>query len=435
MHSIRLNAQPSRSEAKLAADCYNNAYYNNYASGKAFYYHDVYRNDPLSFWTLAEAIETMIDAAVISKDNGLRNAVSDLFYGFVDLHGSNWSNNIYNDDLIWGALMGARAYLMHGDSYMKDIAKFNFDLVWDRGWDNTIDGGIWWTTNRQTKNACVNAPAALTAMFLFYITGESHYKTKAENIISWMNDKLYENGKINGAINRNFVITEGPRTYTQGTYIGACNELFAITDNNSYLSNSIEAMNFTRNQMCNSNGLLPDEYDTFDCQAFKGIFARWACKFVADRGLAGTYGAWLNYNAQQAWDNRNSSGLMWGQWWHRAPDAYLNAWESSSGVAIMNNVHLFNDLKSTGISSMLEKSGDYNIGFSVLPNPANEYFIVDMGMELGNINVMDMSGKIVLTKAEVSGETEVNINRLERGIYFVVMEKHNQVRTEKLIVE
>jgi predicted alpha-1,6-mannanase (GH76 family) len=429
-----LNAQLSRSEAKLAADCYNNAFFNNYAAGKAFYYHDVYKNDPLSFWTQAEAIETMIDAAVINDDAGLKNSVSELFYGFVDLHGSDWSGNIYNDDLIWGVIMAARAYLMHGDSYMKDVAIYNFDLAWNRGWDNTIDGGIWWTTNMQTKNACVNAPAAIAAMFLYYITGDVSYKTKAEDVINWMNDKLYVDGKINGAINRNYAITEGPRTYTQGTYIGACNELYQVTNNYSYYSDALETMNFTRNQMCNGNGLLPDEYDTFDCQAFKGIFARWACKYVADHDLAETFGAWLNYNAQKAWNNRNVNGLMWGQWWHPAPDGYLNAWEATSGVSIMNNVFLFNDLIATGVFKSPDEELSNSFNFSISPNPASDLIIVYMNDEAGKLTIYDSSGKIVLTQNEIKNNSKVVVERLNAGVYFAVMEMEGGVEREKLII-
>jgi hypothetical protein len=92
--------------------------------------------------------------------------------------------------------------------------------------------------------------------------------------------------------------------------------------------------------MCNASGLLPDEYDTDDCQGFKAIFARWACRFVHDQGLQSTYSAWLNYNANQAWTYRNSSGLMWGQWWHRTPDSYVNSFETTCGVAMMNGVWL-----------------------------------------------------------------------------------------------
>jgi hypothetical protein len=93
--------------------------------------------------------------------------------------------------------------------------------------------------------------------------------------------------------------------------------------------------------MCNAQGLLPDEYDTDDCQGFKAIFARWACKFVHDQGYQSTYSSWLNYNAAQAWAYRNSNGLMWGQWWHRTPDNYVNSFETTCGVAMMNGVWLF----------------------------------------------------------------------------------------------
>ncbi|MFY0252885.1 glycoside hydrolase family 76 protein [Chitinophaga sp. 30R24] len=345
---ITANAvQPVKSEALLAMQCYNNAFYHQYGtygpSYKAYYYSDVTQSGRMDFWRQAEAIETLIDAYTISNDTDLKNKMVYLYNGMRDAYGLLWSSNSYNDDVIWGALMCIRAFQITNDGGMKDMAKNNFDMVWSRAWDTNLGGGLWWTTTNNTKNACVNAPAAICAMYLYQATGDASYKTKAQQIVDWMVSKLYDasTGEVKGAMNAAGAITEGARTYTQGTFIGACSLLHIAYPGGNYKNMGAKAMDYTKNVMCNPDGLLPDEYDTDDCQGFKAIFARWACRFVHDQSYQSTYAAWLNYNAAQAWGYRNSNGLMWGQWWHRTPDNYVNSFETTCGIAMMNGVWLF----------------------------------------------------------------------------------------------
>lgn len=342
-----VNAVPAKSEALLAIQCYNNAFYHEYgtygSSLKAYYYSNVNHNGRTDFWKSAEAIETLIDAYIVNNDADLKNKIVYLYNGMRDAYGLLWTSNIYNDDVIWGALMCIRAFQLTNDGGMKDMAKNNFDLVWSRGWDNNLGGGIWWTTDNNTKNACVNAPAAICAMYLYQATGDVTYRDKAKMITDWMVTKLYapSTGEVRGAINAAGNITEGARTYTQGTFIGACNMLHPLYPSGNYKTMGAKAMDYTKNVMSNAQGLLPDEYDTEDCQGFKGIFARWACRFVKDQNYQSTYGTWLKYNAEQAWAYRNSNGLMWAQWWHRTPDNFVNSFETTCGVAMMNGVWLF----------------------------------------------------------------------------------------------
>jgi predicted alpha-1,6-mannanase (GH76 family) len=340
-------AQPTKAEALLAMQCYNNAFYHpdgTYGpSYKAYYYSDVNKNGRMDFWRQAEAIEMLIDAYNIHNDADLKNKMVYLYNGMRDAYGLLWTNNIYNDDVIWGALMCIRAFQITNDGGMKDMAKNNFDMVWARAWDTNLGGGLWWTTANNTKNACVNAPAAICAMYLYEATGQTTYRDKAKLIMDWMVSKLYVagTGEVKGAMNAAGVITEGPRTYTQGTFIGACGALHNSYPGSNFTSMGARAMDYTKNSMCNAQGLLPDEYDNEDCQGFKSIFARWSCKFVHDYSYRATYASCLNYNAAAAWNYRNSNGLMWGQWWRRTPDTFVNSFETTCGVAMMNGVWLF----------------------------------------------------------------------------------------------
>jgi len=350
--STNLSAQvapplPAKSDALLAIQVYNNNFYNQYGtygtSYKAYYWKDDTHTGRMDFWTQQEAIETLIDAYNINPSPDLKNKISYLYNGVRDGYGLLWSDNKFNDDVVWGSLMCVRAYKITNDGGMLDVAKNNFNMMWNRAWDTqSLGGGLWWTTDNQTKNTCVNAPAVICAMLLYQATGDANYKTKAKQIMDWMVTKLYTSttGEVKGAINKAGTITEGALSYTQGTFIGACDLLRAEYPAVNYLAMGSKAMDYARSSMCNtSGGILKDENDVADTQGMKGIFARWACLFVKNTGTASNYGSWLDTNASQAWSVRNSKGLMWNIWGSRTTDGSLNAFQTTCGVAIVNGIY------------------------------------------------------------------------------------------------
>jgi predicted alpha-1,6-mannanase (GH76 family) len=347
--TLAVSLLPTKSEALLSMQVYNNHFYNQYgtygSSYKAYYWKDDNHTVRMDFWTQQEAIETLIDAYNINPSTDLKNKISYLYNGVRDGYGLLWSNNKFNDDVVWGSLMCIRAFKITNDGGMLDMAKNNFNMMWNRAWDTqSLGGGLWWTTDNQTKNTCVNAPAVICAMLLYQATGDVTYKTKAKQIMDWMVSKLYDasTGEVKGAINKAGSITEGALSYTQGTFIGACDLLRADYPSNNYLSMGMKAMDYARNSMCNTlGGILKDENDIPDTQGMKGIFARWACIFVKNTGTASNYGAWLDANASQAWSIRNSQGLMWTIWGTRTPETTRNAFETTCGVAIVNGIYYY----------------------------------------------------------------------------------------------
>jgi predicted alpha-1,6-mannanase (GH76 family) len=338
---------PTKAEALLAMQVYNNHFYNQYgtygSSYKAYYWKDDNHTGRMDFWTQQEAIETLIDAYNINPSADLKNKISYLYNGVRDGYGLLWSNNIYNDDIVWGAIMCVRAFKITNDGGMLDMAKNNFNMMWNRAWDTQfLGGGLWWTTDNQTKNTCVNAPAVICAMLLYQATGDAAYKTKAKQIMDWMVLKLYDSssGEVKGAMNKAGTITEGALSYTQGTFIGACDLLRSSYPAVNYLAMGTKAMDYARSSMCNTaGGILKDENGVADTQGMKSIFARWATLFVKNTGTASNYGPWLDANASQAWSIRNSQGLMWNIWGTRTPETVRNAFETTCGVAMMNGIY------------------------------------------------------------------------------------------------
>jgi predicted alpha-1,6-mannanase (GH76 family) len=438
-------SQITRADAKVAMQCYNNTFYNQYgtygSSYKAMYYANTYRNSRADFWREVESIETLIDAYTINNDADFQNKIRYLYNGIRDGYGLNWSSNPFNDDVIWGSLMCIRAYFIFNDGGMKDMAVNNFNVVWNRAWDNNLGGGLWWKTDKASKNACVNAPAAICAMYLYYATGDVTYRNKAKQIMDWMKSRLYvgSSGEVKGAINASGVITEGSRTYTQGAFIGAAGELQKYFPADNWRDIGIRAMDYTKTVLSNSAGLLPDEYcGGDDCPGFKGIFARWACKFVKDYNLSSYYTSWLNYNARQAWTYRNSSGMMWAQWWRRTPDAFLTSWETTSGVSMMNNVFLYSGTTAREAFELVEDDNVMSVtneseGLHVYPVPAGETLTLD-GDATSNVEmrIINSQGRTVLTKK--INNKELDIADLPKGVY-TIMIRQNGKQVQKRFVK
>lgn len=134
-----------------------------------------------------------------------------MYLGFVKDFGEDWSDNEYNDDIIWMTIACARACQAEENEVYKKQAVKHFNLVCDRAWSEDLGGGLFWRTDNKTKNSCINGPAAIAACILYQITGEQEYLEKAVRIYDWQCENLVgedgavydaydlENGINNGA--------------------------------------------------------------------------------------------------------------------------------------------------------------------------------------------------------------------------------------------
>lgn len=299
------------------------------------------------FWKSAEMLEVMVDAYERFGDQKYEDIMSRFFDGFIDINGTNWKGNKFNDDIMWMVIASTRAYLLTGEQKYLDVALENFKLCYDRAASSDLGGGIWWTTDNAEKNACVNGPGSIAACYLGQATGDSSYYDKAISMMEWEYKTLFttsgnDAGRVSDNIKTSGEISTWASTYNQGTFIGATTMLYEYTGNSKYLDWAKLAADYTIRKMGKPMSREANSNDE-DLLGFKGILGRWLGYMARETGIT-TYDEWMQSNAEHAWKNRNSDGLMWSNFANQTAeniqeDTSQNstkncaAWECSSAVA------------------------------------------------------------------------------------------------------
>ena len=311
------------------------AYANNFysVSGTRAYIKDTQTGGIEYFWGQAEEVECFIDAYEWSPTTAYKTAMTNLINGFSYYNGTDWSGNMYNDDIMWACIAYLRAYQNSGITTYRTVAKANFDMMYARAWDTTFrGGGLWWTTDNNTKNACINGPAAIAAYLLYLTLADTNYLVKAQNIYSWERTNLFNatSGAIYDAVSVSGGLSTWSSTYNQGTFIGAANFL-------GFTNDAMLAANYTKNSMTSSSGIMPQYGRAGNNSGFNAIFYRWMVKFIKDRGLQTTYLPWLQDNANAAWNvRRTTDNLSWCQWLQPTPTGInLDSWDCISSFEAM----------------------------------------------------------------------------------------------------
>jgi len=323
-------------DADTAFAAYTSAFY--VASNGFAYFKEDTSGGHSRFWVRAEQIEMLEDAYDRTHSDATREMIKESIDGFIHRHSANWTTNEYNDDIMWMTIACARGYLATGNQAWRDAAKQNFDAVFDRGYNDALGGGLWWTTGRKGKHSCVNGPAAIAACLLCQIYNDKSYLAKAEAIYTWERGALfnpstgaiYDNMRLSGRIGRTTY------TYNEGTFIGAADLLWKLTGDTNYLNDALLAANYTCKKI--ARGKTLPAYGSGDGAGFNGIFMRWLARFVEDDHLWPQFYPWMSLNANAAWSVRRADDLSWQKWDKRTPDSKLDSWNCSDTVVILQVV-------------------------------------------------------------------------------------------------
>jgi predicted alpha-1,6-mannanase (GH76 family) len=285
------------------------------------------------FWMQAEMLEMVLD--VYARTQGKKELVmfDELFRGFIAKHGRTWERNEFNDDIMWMVIACARAHLITKTPEYLSVAKENFDLCYKRAISPDLGGGLWWKTDNNSKNACVNGPGSIAAFLLGLATKDSAYTTKAKELFLWERATLFDakTGRVADNIHKSGKVSSFALTYNQGTFVGAANLL-------GYNSDAHLAATYTMNRLCR-DGYLPGSGETGDGGGFNGIGVRWIARYMKDRQQQATFEPWLQKNAEAAWQARRAEdNLSWCNWPKPTPTGVRHAWGCSNAVVILQAV-------------------------------------------------------------------------------------------------
>jgi predicted alpha-1,6-mannanase (GH76 family) len=299
------------------------------------------------FWDQAEMIETVLDAYETTKDPVYKAKFEALFNNFLTNHKKDWMYNKYNDDIAWAVLFSVRGYLNFKDKRYLDQAKDQYDKMYKRAFTNSYGGGLIWYETKTSKNACIEGPASVAACYLAEATGDSTYYDKAVALYSW--SKLYLFNPATGKVKDNVDLNKRTGqlrtsnisfTYNQGTFLGAATMLYKHTKEAFYLAEAEKIAQYTRDSIYRGQ-VMNNEDSGNDLPGFKGIFARYARKYTQETGKTDLVD-WLRQNAEVAYNNRNTFGIIQTKWATRTPEVppvLKKGFGPSTAVSLLFNTY------------------------------------------------------------------------------------------------
>lgn len=307
-------------------------------------------------WIAALNIMVAQDAYERTRTPEGRQLIEELVSTFHKYDGTTWASwDGWNDDIAWMVMATLRGYHATGNQDWLNVAIDQWNKTYDRGWSSHGGGGIWEAMDpRYSKCALSNDPMIINAVWLYQITGDGVYLTKAKQIYEWVRANLVDGDT--GVVNECIAFPDGidgrtelqasDNAYNAGAFIEAADNLYRVTGDTRYRDDAQRTADHFLNDIpiVSNNQTRGSSYQYW---LFKGINS-----FCTDANLCNRYDAYMRRNAEQAWNMRNSANLTWNEWTRPTnfanPDAFM-----------MNGmVGLYQNLPSTEASPF---SGRYKI--------------------------------------------------------------------------
>lgn len=235
--------------------------------------------------------------------------------------------NDYYDDEGWWALGLLHSYDVNRDPGFLDMAQHIFEDM-KAGTDGTCGGGIWWSKDRNYKNAIANELYLSVAASLANRVPDkkSYYLDIAKSEWTWFRNSGMINAQnnINDGLNINAdgSCTNNGKTawsYNQGVILGGLVELAAASGDSSYLTQANTIATAAIKLLSDSNGVIHDSGCEPNCggdgNQFKGIFMR-NLGYLYKASPQAAYKTSILKNADTIWAaDRNTANNQLGVVW------------------------------------------------------------------------------------------------------------------------
>lgn len=337
---------PAPIEWSAAADSSTQSLVSKFWNASGKYFNESNVSTGFQYWPQGHALDVLVDAYKRTGDASYKTLM-DQWYEGVPVRNNNGFINEFYDDMGWNALAMLRAYDETGEAKYKDAV----DILWadlKNGWNSTMGGGIAWRKQMPYyKNTPANGPAAILAARLYKEFNNPDDLQWARRIYGYIKDSLYNRstGFVYDGINSE---NDGVRnttwkfTYNQGLFIGAAVELFKITNESVFLSDAIQAANYTLSDntlTIQNDNLLRDEGGG-DGGLFKGVFVRYFTDLIMTEGLLSSdrtrYSNFLKSNARTLWtEGTDKNYLLFGSYWKNPPAGTTDLTIQLSGAMLI----------------------------------------------------------------------------------------------------
>jgi predicted alpha-1,6-mannanase (GH76 family) len=239
------------------------------------------------WWNSANAITVLVDYARVSKSAEYNTVFANTFTAAQKTN-PGFLNKFYDDEG-WWALAWIDAYdLTRNRDYFAMSESIFADMA--GAWDDTCGGGIWWSKDKNYKNAIANELFLSVAAHLSNRTSGSarrQYREWGSREWKWFqaSGMINAKGLINDGLDRHrgqagAACTNNGRTtwtYNQGVILGGLAELSSATHDPNTRQAAKRIATAAINELVDTNGILHDPCEPkcgADGVQFKGIFAR-----------------------------------------------------------------------------------------------------------------------------------------------------------------
>ena len=294
------------------------------------------------WWNAANAITTLADYSQVAHTRTYRPVIAHTFTAAQNT-GKDFLNNFYDDEG-WWALAWITTYdLTRNPKYLSMAEIIFHDMA--LGWSNDVcGGGIWWSKDRNYKNAIANELFLSVAAHLANRVKDAKQKAEA---LAWANREwqwFHSSGMINadGLINDGLVSSnpaacinnkKATWTYNQGVILGGLAELSQADSDPSLIAFANSIAVAATHRLTDANGILHDECESHcgkDGVQFKGIFLRNLMR-LDQASPSDDYRSFAEKNAASVWAHAQNLQHQFGQAWS-GPFDEGNAGSQSSAL-------------------------------------------------------------------------------------------------------
>jgi predicted alpha-1,6-mannanase (GH76 family) len=299
------------------------------------------------WWNSANGITALVDYARVSKSTEYNSILATTFT--VAQKKNQGFLNKYYDDEGWWALAWIDAYdLTRNKAYLAMAESIFADMA--ASWDDTCGGGIWWSKDKDYKNAIANELFFSVAAHLVNRTSGAtrrQYLEWGNREWKWFQGTGMINAKglINDGLNNGKGRSAGPActnngrttwTYNQGVVLGGLAELSSANHDQGLRQAAQKIAMAAITQLVDSNGVLHDPCEPkcgADGVQFKGIFVRNLVLLNHSQPQA-EYGAFVDKNADVLWKDARGPDFQLAERWS-GPFVSANAASQTSALDVL----------------------------------------------------------------------------------------------------